>query len=145
AYVPQGQTLLPALNVLENVKLPLVLGGWDDTAACTRALEALEQFDLSQLEARLPDDLSAGQMQRVAIVRAVAQRPRLLVADEPTGQLDQATAARAIDALLDFVSSSGAALLLSTHDVSVADRLAERWTMTDGRLDTGDRDTRTRP
>ncbi len=137
ALVLQGPSLLPALNVLENVALPLVLGGADNHEATERAVTALGALDLGKLAAQLPEELSGGQAQRVAIARALAQAPRLLHADEPTGQLDQATGAAVMDVLLDAAHRSGAALVVSTHDPAVSDRLVDRWTVADGRLTVG--------
>jgi len=130
----QAASLLPALDVLENVALPLLLGGSDQTAADEAALFALETLGLAGIAAKLPDELSGGQSQRVAIARALASRPRLLLADEPTGQLDHDTATAVIDALIDAAGRSGAALVVATHDPAVASRLATRWRVADGRL-----------
>lgn len=134
ALVLQGPSLLPPLDVIENVALPLVLGGADPAEATTRAVDALAALDLTELAAKLPEALSGGQSQRVAIARALAQQPRLLLADEPTGQLDHTTGAAVMDVLLHAADQSGAALVVSTHDPAVGDRLARRWTIADGRL-----------
>ncbi|MEP6624453.1 MAG: ABC transporter ATP-binding protein [Acidimicrobiia bacterium] len=136
ALVLQGPSLLPPLDVTENVALPLILGGSPSDTASEHAREALARLGLLELADKLPEELSGGQAQRVAIARAVAQRPRLLLADEPTGQLDHATAAQVIDVLLDAAEQSGAALVVSTHDPEVGDRLALRWSVNDGRLST---------
>jgi ABC-type lipoprotein export system ATPase subunit len=134
ALVLQGPSLLPPLDVIENVALPLVLGGVDPKEATERARDALERLDLAGLRDKLPEELSGGQAQRVAIARALAQRPRLLLADEPTGQLDHATGGAVIDVLLDVARASGATLVVSTHDAEIGARLAWRWTVDDGRL-----------
>ncbi|HPZ96165.1 MAG TPA: ATP-binding cassette domain-containing protein, partial [Mycobacterium sp.] len=84
----------------------------------------------------LPDELSGGQSQRVAIARVLAARPTLILADEPTGKLDHHHAQRVISVLLDTATVIGAAVLIATHDPAVADRLTEHWTMRDGRLTT---------
>jgi ABC-type lipoprotein export system ATPase subunit len=131
----QGPSLLPDLDTAENVALPLL---FDDTTstvdAAAHADEALHRLGIGELAGKLPDQLSGGQAQRVAIARAVAGRPRLILADEPTGQLDHRTGAVVIDALLETAGALGAALVVATHDPRVADRLAARWSMTDGRL-----------
>jgi ABC-type lipoprotein export system ATPase subunit len=134
SMVFQGPSLMPSLDVLENVALPLVLAGARDNDARSIAAEALNRLGLSGLRDRLPDQLSAGQAQRVAVARALAGRPVLVLADEPTGQLDRANATLVIDALLTTVAVTDTALIVATHDQRVAARLAIRWTMQDGRL-----------
>jgi putative ABC transport system ATP-binding protein len=134
ALVLQGPSLLPALDAIENVALPLVLAGLDDSDARDRALAALGRLELSDLRAKLPEELSGGQMQRIAIARALAQRPRLFLADEPTGQLDHDTARHVVDVLLEAARESGAALVVSTHDPAVGNRLDQCWPVVDGSL-----------
>ncbi len=134
ALVLQGPSLLPPLDVIENVALPLVLGGMNESDARDRAHDALARLDLVELRAKLPEELSGGQMQRVAIARALVQQPRLLLADEPTGQLDHITAARVVDVLLGAASECGAALVVSTHDPAVGTRLDHIWPLADGKL-----------
>ena len=128
----------PALDGVENVALPLVLAGVDEARAQAAALAALERLGLEDLARKLPEELSGGQAQRVAVARALVGQPRLLLADEPTGQLDHGTGAEVVDALLDTAGHTGCALLVTTHDPAVAERLAERWHMVDGRLHTTD-------
>jgi putative ABC transport system ATP-binding protein/lipoprotein-releasing system ATP-binding protein len=134
AVVFQGPSLLPPLTVEENVALPLILAGDRDFHARLRAMAALGRLGLAALAAKLPEEISGGQAQRVAIARALAGRPRLLLADEPTGQLDAATGAGVVDALLEAAGSAGAALVVATHDRAVAERLDERAEMHSGRL-----------
>ncbi len=134
AVVFQGPSLLPPLDVLENVALPLVLRGAGEDEARERACAALALVEMTSLHAKLPEELSGGQMQRVAVARALAQRPRLLLADEPTGQLDHVTGAHIVDVLMLVAAETGAALVVSTHDPEVADRLDQRWPVIDGRL-----------
>ena len=134
AVVFQGPSLLPPLTVVENVALPLILDGATDSGAHVRALAALERLGLVELANKLPEEISGGQSQRVAIARALAGRPRLLLADEPTGQLDHVTGAGVVDALLEAAGRAGAALVVATHDAAVADRLDERMEMHSGRL-----------
>ena len=133
----QAPSLLPPLDALENVALPLLLAGTDPDEARQRAMAALDQLDLAGLAAKLPEELSGGQAQRVAIARILATRPRLILADEPTGQLDHITGDQVIDTLIAAATTSGAGLVVNTHDPIVGDRFAIRWTMTDGRLDIG--------
>jgi ABC-type lipoprotein export system ATPase subunit len=130
----QGPSLLPALDVVENVALPLVLNGTTDTEARSAAVDALGQLGLAALGGRTPDQLSAGQAQRVAVARVLAGQPVLVLADEPTGQLDRANGVLVIDALLTSAAATGAALLVATHDPRIASRLTLTWVMTDGRL-----------
>lgn len=130
----QGPTLLPALDVLENVILAAVLTGTDEATATERGLEALDAVGMRSLARQLPHTLSGGQAQRVAVARAVTLRPTLLLADEPTGQLDHETGARVIDALCDAAHRTGAALVITTHDPVVSSRLDTVWEMHDGRL-----------
>jgi ABC-type lipoprotein export system ATPase subunit len=130
----QGPSLLAPLDVEENVALPLLLRGVDPETATVSAHAALTRLDLNELASKLPEELSGGQAQRVAVARVLASSPRLILADEPTGQLDHVTGAHVIDVLLDTAAEIGAALVVSTHDPVVANRLAIRWEMVDGRL-----------
>jgi ABC-type lipoprotein export system ATPase subunit len=130
----QGPSLLPPLDVSENVALPLLLAGRPEGEAVAAAHRALSRLGLDELAAKLPEELSGGQAQRVAVARVLAGQPRLILADEPTGQLDHRNGAVVIDALLEAAGALGAALVVATHDLLVADRFADRWSMTDGRL-----------
>ncbi|MGW5475112.1 ABC transporter ATP-binding protein [Streptomyces sp. NPDC004008] len=130
----QGDSLIPALSVAENTALPLVLADRPELEARDAALAALALVDAADLADRLPEEISGGQAQRVAAARVLAQAPRLILADEPTGRLDHATGARVLDALLTAADHTGAALVVTTHDPAVAVRLAVRRTMRDGRL-----------
>jgi putative ABC transport system ATP-binding protein/lipoprotein-releasing system ATP-binding protein len=134
AVIFQGPSLLEALTVRENVALALVLDGLRDADARVRADDALELLDLGELADKLPEEISGGQAQRVAVARALAGQPVLILADEPTGQLDRANGAVVIDVLLHAAEHAGAALVVSTHDPSVAARLPTRWQMHSGQL-----------
>lgn len=137
AFVFQSQSLLAPLNVVENVELPLLLGKTSPKFARIAAMEALEKIQLGSIAYKLPEELSGGQAQRVAVARALACHPRLILADEPTGQLDRLTAQLLFDVLLDTLNGTDTALVVATHDMSVAERLQQQWVMHQGRLDGG--------
>ena len=118
-FVFQAFHVLPHLDVAQNVGLPLLLLGRPDTA---RVQQMLDAVGLGELGARLPAELSGGQLQRVAIARALVHRPGLLLADEPTGNLDPSTAAQVMDVLEQQARESGAALVLVTHSTAAAAR-----------------------
>ena len=118
-FVFQAFHVLPHLDVAQNVALPLLLLGQADDARVQALLQAV---GLGGLGARLPQQLSGGQLQRVAIARALVHRPGLLLADEPTGNLDPTTAARVMDALIAQTREQGAAMVLVTHSVAAAAR-----------------------
>jgi ABC-type lipoprotein export system ATPase subunit len=133
----QGPSLVPTFDVTENVALPLLLAGHHPDEAMARARHALAQLAIDDLAAAMPGTLSGGQAQRVAIARVLATRPLLILADEPTGQLDRRTADHVVHVLLATAAEIGAALVIATHDPAVAGTLTERWDMRDGRLDPG--------
>jgi putative ABC transport system ATP-binding protein len=138
-FVFQSFQLLPTLTALENVLLPLELGnasnGGDHRDAKAVAADALARVGLSERAGHYPRQLSGGEQQRVAIARAFAPGPRILFADEPTGNLDQATGGRIIDLLLALRADAGASLVLVTHDTALAERCDRRLHMQDGRLE----------
>jgi putative ABC transport system ATP-binding protein/lipoprotein-releasing system ATP-binding protein len=136
AFVFQQPNLLAPLTAAENVAVPLLLAGIDPAHASAAAAAVLSRLDLGSHGDKLPEDLSGGQAQRVGIARAIATEPYIIFADEPTGQLDSATAALVVDQLLDAARWSDAALIVATHDERVASKLATRWTMRHGRLET---------
>src|SRR5207244_3310043 len=110
----QGPSLLPALDAVENVALPLLLAGRRDADAMNEARGALAALGLDALSMLLPEELSGGQAQRVAVARALVCSPPLVLADEPTGQLDHDTATTVIDALLAAADRAGAGLVIAT-------------------------------
>ncbi|WP_029523917.1 ABC transporter ATP-binding protein [Polaromonas glacialis] len=118
-FVFQAFHVLPHLDVAQNVALPLLLLGQPDDARVEALLEAV---GLGGLGKRLPQQLSGGQLQRVAIARALVHRPGLLLADEPTGNLDPATASKVMDALIAQTREHGAAMVLVTHSAAAAAR-----------------------
>jgi ABC-type lipoprotein export system ATPase subunit len=134
SMVFQGPSLLPPLDVTENVELPLLLAGIDEKQARERAQAALRAAGLEELGSRLPEELSGGQAQRVAVARVLATGPRVILADEPTGQLDSAHAAEVAALLLEAAGRLGAALVLATHDETLASQLPVRWQMADGSM-----------
>ena len=129
--VLQSFQLLPTMTALENVLVPLELARVAD--ARSRAEAELEAVGLAHRFGHYPAQLSGGEQQRVAIARATAPRPRLLLADEPTGNLDSATGGAVIDLLFAGASAAGAGLLVITHDPAVAARAGRRIEMADGR------------
>jgi putative ABC transport system ATP-binding protein len=130
--VLQSFHLLPTMTAIENVAVPLELSGAKD--ARERARDELEAVGLGHRLDHYPAQLSGGEQQRVAIARATAPRPRLLLADEPTGNLDAATGAAIIDLLFDRASAAGAGLLVITHDPTIAARTGRTLRMVDGRV-----------
>jgi predicted ABC-type transport system involved in lysophospholipase L1 biosynthesis ATPase subunit len=131
AYVFQGANLLPHFTAFENVAFASWLGNNDDDPA----VEAAQLLELVGLDARfdhLPDELSGGEAQRVAIARALAQRPELLLCDEPTGHLDSDTGGRMLDLIDAAQAEFGFALVVATHDVDVAARYDRRLELEDG-------------
>ncbi|HEX5130785.1 MAG TPA: ABC transporter ATP-binding protein [Usitatibacter sp.] len=134
-FVFQAFHLLPYLSVGENVALPLALLGAGAAERAARAGELLASVGLAGLEARRPGTLSGGEMQRAAIARALAHRPRLLLADEPTGNLDEQAATKVLDCLGDAVRTSGAAALMVTHSPLAAARADRVLRLVHGRLE----------
>lgn len=131
-FVFQSFQLLPALTALENVMLPLELAGV--ATAREMALSVLQRVGLSERLQHYPKHLSGGEQQRVAIARAFATQPKLLLADEPTGNLDSATGARIIDLLFELNCEQGTTLVLVTHDAELAARCGRRLRLVDGHL-----------
>ena len=128
----QAFHLIPTMTALENVAIPLELAGARDASA--RAREVLGAVGLAHRLAHLPGQLSGGEQQRVALARAFAPQPRLLLADEPTGNLDQATGHAVMDLLFHLRAETGTTLMLVTHDVDLAARCSRRIHMADGRV-----------
>jgi len=133
-FVFQNFNLLPHISALENVELPMMFGGMRPAERRKHATELLERVGLGDRVDHKPTELSGGQMQRVAIARALANRPGLLLADEPTGELDRTTGEQ-IAALLDRVNADGTALVIVTHDPALAERCTRVLTMRDGRIE----------
>ena len=126
--------MIPTLTVEENLLLPLELSGRLDRSERRRALEVLDSVGLADRRASFPDVLSGGEQQRVAIARAVANRPALLLADEPTGNLDQATADIVFEELLTLARNQQLGALVATHNDGLARRMDRVVRLVDGRL-----------
>lgn len=128
----QSFHLIPTMTALENVATPLELAGQSD--AFDRAAEALASVGLGHRVNHYPAQLSGGEQQRVALARACAPRPAILLADEPTGNLDSVNGAAIMDLLFDLRDRDGATLVLVTHDPALAERCDRAVTLADGRL-----------
>jgi len=134
----QAFRLIPSMTALENVAVPLELNG--DAAAADLAAEALRDVGLGHRLDHFPDQLSGGEQQRVAIARAIVTRPQILLADEPTGNLDQATGGEIINLILAMAKKHRTALVLITHDETLAQQCSRIIRIADGRIasDSGD-------
>ena len=132
-FVFQFFQLLPTLTVLENVELPLLLAGVADTAG--PALDRLRWVGLAEKASALPHQLSGGQMQRVAIARALSASPDILIADEPTGNLDTASGDQVLKLLRESAERFGATVLMATHSAEAASIAGVRVRMRDGRIE----------
>jgi ABC-type lipoprotein export system ATPase subunit len=132
----QGTSLIASLDVVENVAVPLLIAGQPVERAWADARAAVESVGLDDVRGHLPEQLSGGQAQRAGIARVLAARPALILADEPTGQLDAAAGRHTVRLLIDTADRLAAALIVSTHDPEVAAALAVRWDMNEGRLRT---------
>ena len=128
----QAFRLVPTMTALENVAIPLELAGSDD--AFDRARDSLGQVGLAKRVDHYPDQLSGGEQQRVAIARAFVASPPILLADEPTGNLDGATGDGVMDLLFDLTTHNGGTLVLITHDMALAERCGRTIPMADGRI-----------
>ncbi len=131
-FVFQSFQLLPALNALENVMLPLELAGVGDAAKLATVM--LERVGLGERLAHYPKHLSGGEQQRVALARAFVMQPKLLLADEPTGNLDAATGAAIIDLMFALNAAAGTTLVLVTHDDAIARRCQRQIRLQGGRV-----------
>jgi putative ABC transport system ATP-binding protein len=131
-FVYQADNLLPFLTLLENVGLQLALDGKPSGAG--KSLAVLANLGLAGLAYRLPDHLSGGQRQRASVARAIVNEPQIILADEPTGALDEANAVGVIDLLLGMHREIGATLIMVTHDREAARRLDRQIDLRDGRL-----------
>jgi len=133
-FIFQGYDLFPALTALENVTYPLLVAGMPVAARIQRAVELLQKVGIGEKLHHFPDELSGGQQQRVGIARALAARPLVLLADEPTGNLDSNTAGDILNLLTALVVDEGLTLIMVTHDTEAARRANRVLTLKDGRL-----------
>jgi ABC-type lipoprotein export system ATPase subunit len=134
SFVFQSESLLAPLTVLENIEVPRLLIGSNAEEARNDASEILDALDLSELADKLPEEISGGQAQRAAVARSLITRPALILADEPTGQLDHHTAKHLLSLLLRRIKGTDAALVIATHDPVIASRMETQWTMDHGVL-----------
>jgi putative ABC transport system ATP-binding protein len=134
-FIFQFFNLLPTLNCFENVAIPLHLRGWPKKQIDERALELLQLVGLSHRVEHLPDELSGGERQRCAIARALSVYPPVLLADEPTGNLDTHTGADILKLIRDLHRRLGSTVLIVTHDVHVAESCARVIALCDGRIE----------
>ena len=132
-FVFQAYHLIDRLTALENVELPLTLIGTEPTERKARASELLERLGLGRYIHQRPQQLSGGQRQRIAIARAVITHPEIILADEPTGNLDQASGAKVVE-LLEQLNSDGITLVIVTHDGELGARARKQVKMVDGQL-----------
>ena len=133
-FVYQFHHLLPEFSALENIVLPQLINGKKPQQASHRAIELLKLVGLENRAANRPAQLSGGEQQRVAFCRAVANKPKLLLADEPTGNLDEKTSDMVFDALLSLVELSGMAALIATHNENLAKKMNRRISLKSGKL-----------
>ena len=133
-FVYQFHHLLPEFSALENVVLPQLINGKKPQQASDRAFELLRLVDLENRASHRPSQLSGGEQQRVAFCRAVANEPKLLLADEPTGNLDEKTSDTVFGALLSLIELSGMAALIATHNENLAKKMKRRVKLKSGKL-----------
>jgi lipoprotein-releasing system ATP-binding protein len=133
-FVYQFHHLLPEFSALDNVAMPILMAGGRRRAAVARARQLLEELGLAERLDHQPAQLSGGEQQRVAVARALANSPRLLLADEPTGNLDPATSEAVFQSLHDLVRRTGVAALIATHNLGMIRHMDRVLTLRDGRL-----------
>jgi lipoprotein-releasing system ATP-binding protein len=136
-FVYQFHHLLPEFTAIENVMMPLRIGAVKDDVARKRAFKALDRLGLAERIGHRPAELSGGEQQRVAIARAVVNEPNILLADEPTGNLDPDTSDVVFNELIDLARTQGLSALIATHDMELASRMDRKVVMSGGRLREG--------
>ena len=135
-FIYQFHHLLPEFSALENIVLPQLANGVPDKIAADRAMALLDRVGIAARASHRPVALSGGEQQRVAFCRALANEPSLLLADEPTGNLDPDTSARVFDALMGLVRDTGLAAVIATHNLELADRMDRQVRLNGGVLET---------
>jgi lipoprotein-releasing system ATP-binding protein len=135
-FIYQFHHLLPEFSALENIVLPQLANGVPDKIAADRAMALLDRVGIAARASHRPAALSGGEQQRVAFCRALANEPSLLLADEPTGNLDPDTSARVFDALMGLVRDTGLAAVIATHNLELADRMDRQVRLNGGVLET---------
>ncbi len=133
-FIYQFHHLLPEFSALENIAMPLLVRRTAFSDACAEARDWLDKIGLADRAEHKPGELSGGERQRVALARALVTRPDCLLADEPTGNLDQKTAAQMLTLMLDLNRAMNTALVVVTHDLEIAAQMQHRWHMLDGVL-----------
>jgi lipoprotein-releasing system ATP-binding protein len=133
-FVYQSHRLLPEFTALENVMLPQMIRGLKRSETIKRSTEILSYLGLGDRTSHRPAELSGGEQQRVAIARAVANAPRALLADEPTGNLDPQTAEHVFDGLMQLVRATRVAMLIATHNIELANRMDRRVSLSNGQI-----------
>jgi lipoprotein-releasing system ATP-binding protein len=134
-FIYQFHHLLPEFSALENIALPQMINGLDRKEAEARAKQLLDYLRLGARAGHRPSELSGGEQQRVAIARAMANAPHLLLADEPTGNLDPRTAEHVFATLMTLARHSGLAAVIATHNLELAEQMDRRVTLRDGRIE----------
>jgi lipoprotein-releasing system ATP-binding protein len=131
-FVYQRHNLLSDFTALENVMMPMLANGLDVDVAAARAMKLLKDVNVEHRASHLPGEMSGGEQQRVAVARALANNPEIILADEPTGSLDPAHASAVFDLLLDVVKDKKMAMLFVTHDMNLASRAHRKITIVNG-------------
>ena len=133
-FIYQFHHLLPEFDALDNIKMPLLIRRESDSQASEQAMHLLQQVGLENRARHKPGELSGGERQRIALARALVTSPACILADEPTGNLDEKTAAAMLELMLELNESSRTSLVIVTHDMKIASRMQQLWVMHDGML-----------
>ena len=133
-YIHQQNSLLTEFNAYENIYLTLLLNGFNSFYAKEKALDLLKTVNLENRALHRPAALSGGEQQRIAIVRAISNSPEIIIADEPTGNLDKVNSEKVIDELIKISNINSISLLLATHDITIAKKMDKIYKLNDGLL-----------